>query len=550
MSDRYHGSAYRGGGGGGNRHPRSDDRRYPPPSRSYHQPYPRDDYSDSRGAPYDPYAPSSYYADSRGGAYVERRPRRVHKAIPPPRPWDYSRRAPPRNEHERAQLERERLAWEAKEEERYRQRMAERDRESERDRERGGNGAHGWDRDFEEARMYRSAGAEAYDRERPRYVGSGPPSRPRSRSPIGADPRYETRGSWGRTSLGSAEGREREAATTAGTGAPSSEREAYPPRRSSPPPSYTPAAPSLDTSEAPRQRSEYQERDTPHGPSSREAGFISTPPTGPRASRGGPPIPSPALRGGRENSGSVGPYTPSSDGGEASNFFSPSTARFSRSAREAPSGPYRGGHPSFGRGRRDTNPYETGYPAADDDVGYRGYGGHAGSSPHEASPYSPSTATTPGGAHLAAPRLSRTSSSQTPTVTASGSILTGSSSLASPSTLQPSVSKEIHFSAAYRLCPDLDNELQTVESQRNAFISNYVLGIKRTAIRKARVELKDAEMEYANASNKRQAVEKMLDVAKETADAYSLEENRKEELARVMDAQLQQSVAQIAQPVQ
>ena len=525
MSDRYHGSAYRGRG------PPRDDRRYAP---RHHHPHHRDehDYPDAHARPYDSrdqYPPSSYYPDHRGYA-SERPPRRIHKAIPPPRPWDYSRRPLPRNEEERMALECEREAWEAKEEERYRQRMEERERE--RDRERGGHGGHGgWDRDYEaDERMY-----GGYDRERARHADHGaPPRRPRSRSP-GPDPRYEQRGSWGRASVGSAEGREREVERLAAV--PPAERpeasSAYPPRRSPPPPVAPSSAsipPPFDTPEGPR--------GAPRGPASRpvpEPGFISTPPTGPRASRGGPPFPSPAsaLRGGREASSST-IYTPASDRGEASSYLSPSHARFSRPPRDGvpPSGPsgYRGGHPSFGRGRRDTNPYDSNFAggAGEDDAGYRGYGGHPGSSPHENSPFSPSTST-PGGPHLSAPRLSRTSSSQTPTTPLAPTSNNPTLPLASPIT-----------SITNQLCPELSAELATLETQRNAFISNYVLGAKRTAIRTARKELKEAELDYATAQNRRAAAEKALEVAKETADAYSLEENRKEELLRLMGQQLQQ----------
>ncbi len=57
-------------------------------------------------------------------------------------------------------------------------------------------------------------------------------------------------------------------------------------------------------------------------------GFNSTPPTGPRASRGGPPMPSPAFRG-RDNANPNGPYTPGSERDrEASSYTSPSNARF------------------------------------------------------------------------------------------------------------------------------------------------------------------------------------------------------------------------------
>ncbi|SPO32705.1 uncharacterized protein UTRI_05795_B [Ustilago trichophora] len=558
MSDRYHGSAYRSGGRG----PPRDDRRYPP--RHHHHHREDHDYGYDARESY----PSSYYPDPRGGYGGEHRPRRVHKAIPPPRPWDYSRRPLPRNEQERMELEREREAWEAKEEERYRQRMEERERERERDRERAGPGggppAHhggGWgDYDADE-RMYRAAGPEGYDRERMRHADHLPPRRPRSRSP-GVDPRYEQRGSYGRTSIGSSEGRERELDRSSGAAPPAAERpdpaSGYHARRSPPPlsaASTSAAVSHIDTPEAPRFRSDARDMDprsTPRGPASREAGFFSTPPTGPRASRGPPMAPSSGYRGGpREGPGPTGPYTPGGSDREASSYLSPSNGRFARSARDGPpppGGAYRGGHPSFGRGRRDTNPYDSGYP--EDDGGYRGYGGaHPGSSPHEASPYSPSTSITPGG-HLAAPRLSRTSSSQTPTTPAgagpsNSNIPTGPSAaaVASPTTTTTITTPAIpHFSLAYKLTPDLDTELFNLENARNTFISTSVLGSKRTAIRLARTELKDAELDYASATSRRLAAEKSLEVARETADAYSLEENRKEELLRLMNSQLQQPV--------
>ena len=75
--------------------------------------------------------------------------------------------------------------------------------------------------------------------------------------------------------------------------------------------------------------------------------------------------------------------------------------------------------------------------------------------------------------------------------------------------------------------------------QRNSFISNYVLGAKRTSFRTSLTELKDAELEMVTAANRRAAAERALDVAKETADAYSLEENRKDELQRLMSQQMQ-----------
>ncbi|SJX65417.1 uncharacterized protein SRS1_15687 [Sporisorium reilianum f. sp. reilianum] len=530
MSDRYHGSAYRSRGGG-----YRDERRYPP----RHHPRDEHDYADSR-APYDTrdsYGASSYYPEQRG--YADRpHGRRVHKAIPPPRPWDYSRRPPPRTEQERIELEREREAWEAKEEERYKQRMEEeRERQREWDR-RGYGGAYGppGGRDRE---------ADAYDRERAaRYANLGPSRRPRSRSPPGPDPRFEQRGSWGRTSVGSSEGRDRElagvpaSASTERLDAPSS----YPPRRSSPPPASSsvavPAEAQPESSDgAPTSR--YRPSSPPHGtprdPARDGSGFISTPPTGPRASRGGPPAhPSSAFRG-REGSGSAGPYTPGSDRDcEGSSYMSPSNGRFGRGAREG--GAYRGGHPSFGRGRRDTGPYEH-YPA--DEEAYRGGYAGAGSSPHENSPYSPSTAT-PGTHHLSAPRLSRTSSSQT---SAPAGIPTGpSSAVPSPSTLAPPPNTTPHFSSAHALTPDLDAELLALETQRSAFIANYVLGGKRSSVRTLRTELRDAELEFGTAGSRRLAAERALEVARETADAYSLEENRKEELQRLIAQQLVQHV--------
>ncbi|KAJ1018109.1 hypothetical protein NDA16_004976 [Ustilago loliicola] len=456
--------------------------------------------------------------------------------------------------------------------------MEERERERERYAQRGHPGPHsGWDRDYgAEDRMY--GPPEGYDRERARHPDHAPlaPRRPRSRSP-GQDPQYEQRGSWGRASIGSSEGRDREPERLAA--APAADRAAeaarYPEdayHRRSPPPS-APAS-HLDTPEAQRyaaapERPGSPPRGPPRGPAARTAavdgplapGFGSTPPTGPRAGpggygrRGGPPLPSPAFRGGREGSGSTGPYTPGSDRGdrEASSYLSPSNARFPHSARDGPipSGPYRGGHPSFGRGRRDTNPYDSHFAAAvgDEEAAYRGGygGGHAGSSPHEASPFSPSTSTPGGG--LTAPRLSRTSSSQTPatptTAIPTGPSATTAAGIGSPSTLTPNLpsstsSTTIHFSSAHKLCPDLDADLQAIETQRNTFISNHILGPKRAAIRTARMELKDAELDHATATSRRQAAERALEVARETADAYSLEENRKEELQRLMAQQLQQ----------
>lgn len=573
MSDRYQGSAYRRGGP-----PPRDDRRYPP--RHHRDDH---DYPDPRpyGDPRDSY-PHSYYPEHRGYG-SGRPPRRVHKAIPPPRPWDYSRRPLPRNEQERIELEREREAWEAKEAERYRQRMEERERERERDAQRGHAGPHsGWDRDYDaDERMY--GPPEGYDRERARHPEHAllGPRRPRSRSP-GQDPRYEQRGSWGRASIGSSEGRERDAdrlaAAPAADRAAAAEAARYPEdayHRRSPPPS-APAS-HFDTPEAQRyaaasDRPGSPPRGTPRGPAARTAavdvpsapGFGATPPTGPRAGpggygrRGGPPLPSPAFRGGREGSGSAGPYTPGSERGdrEASTYLSPSNARFPRSARDGPipSGPYRGGHPSFGRGRRDTNPYDSHFASAagDEEAAYRaGYaGGHAGSSPHEASPFSPSTATPGGG--LTAPRLSRTSSSQTPLTPTtaiptgpSATIATGKNSPSTHTPNLPTTSTVAHFSSAHKLCPDLDADLQAIEIQRNTFISNHILGSKRTAVRTARMELKDAELDHSTASARRQAAEKALEVARETADAYSLEENRKEELQRLMAQQLQQQATAV-----
>ncbi|GAC98404.1 hypothetical protein PHSY_005998 [Pseudozyma hubeiensis SY62] len=554
MSDRYHGSAYRSRGG-----PYRDDRRYPPR-------HPRDEheYADARAAydARDSYA-SSYYPEPRG--YPDRpHGRRVHKAIPPPRPWDYSRRPPPRTEQERIELEREREAWEAKEEERYQQRMEERERERQRDWERSGCGSGygaGPGRD-------RERDAEMYERERARHPDLGPSRRDRSRSP-GADPRYEQRAGWSRASIGSSEGRERELA-----GAPADRPDApagYPVRRGSPPPlsssaaaaavapptgpAAASAAPAWDADTvdvaAPSRYRPPSPHSTPRGPARDNSGFISTPPTGPKASRGGPPThPSSAYRA-REGSGSVGVYTPGSDRDrEASSYMSPSNGRFARAGRDGgiPTGPYRGGHPAFGRGRRDTNPYDSHFhPAGPEDDFRGGYaGGHPGSSPHENSPYSPSTSVAPH--HLAAPRLSRTSSSQTP-ITPTSAIPTGpsvSSALPSPSTLVPPAAPTTatnttpHFSSASILTPDLDSELLALETQRSTFISNYLFGGKRTNLRSIRRDLRDAELDYSTADGRRLAAEKALEGAKETADAYSLEENRKEELQRVMAQQLQQ----------
>ncbi|SAM85126.1 uncharacterized protein UBRO_07690 [Ustilago bromivora] len=576
MSDRYQGSAYRRGGP-----PPRDERRYAP--RHHRDEH---DLPDARpyGGPRDPY-PHSYYPEPRGYG-SGRPPRRVHKAIPPPRPWDYTRRPLPRNEQERIELEREREAWEAKEAERYRQRMEERERERERDAQQGHPDPHsGWDHEYEaDGRIY--GPPEGYDRDRARHPDHAPlgPRRPRSRSP-GHDPRYAERVSWGGASIGSAEGRERVLDRLAA--APATDRvaeasgypdEAY--HRRSPPPSAS--ASHLDTPEAQPYAAAPERPGSPprgpsRGPAARTAavdgpltsGFNSTPPTGPRAGpggygrRGGPPLHSPAFRSGREGSGSAGPYTPGSDRGdrEASSYLSPSNARFPRSARDGPipSGPYRGGHPCFGRGRRNTNPYDSHFAAAvseEEAAAYRaGYSTtHAGSSPHEASAFPPSTSTPGGG--LTAPRLSRTSSSQTP-ATPTTAIPTGPSAgtttsavagIGSPSTLTPnlptSTSTTVHFSAAYKLCPDLDADLQAIEAQRNTFISNHILGPKRAAIRTARMELKDAELDHATAISRRQAAERALEVARETADAYSLEENRKEELQRLMAQQLQQQQQQ------
>ncbi|TKY90363.1 hypothetical protein EX895_000361 [Sporisorium graminicola] len=560
MSDRYHGSAYRSRGAS-----YRDDRRYPP------RHHPRDDheYPDSRPAydARDSYAASSYYPEPR---YPERpHGRRVHKTIPPPRPWDYSRRPPPRNEQERMELEREREAWEAKEEERYKQRMEERERERQRDWERNGYGAYGPPGGRERDRE-----VDVYDRERAaRQSDLGPARRPRSRSPPGADPRYEQRGSWGRASVGSSEGRERELVGVPASA--SAERldaaGGYPPRRSPPPPASSSeaaaagaavrteaAAPTSypDASDAPS-ASRYRPSSPPRGPARDSSGFISTPPTGPRASRGGPPPhPSSAFRG-REGSGSAGTYTPGleRDREASSSYMSPSNGRFGRAGgREGgppQGGAYRGGHPSFGRGRRDTNPYDSGYYAAEDEAGYRGgYGGGAGSSPHENSPYSPSTSTPAGGLHhshhhLTAPRLSRTSSSQTSGTPAA--IPTGpASALASPSTLAPPSSATAtatpHFSAAHVLTPELDAELLALETQRAAFVSSHLLGAKRASVRALRTELREAELDYATAGNRRHAAERALEVARETADAYSLEENRKDELQRLIAQQLVQSM--------
>lgn len=555
MSDRYHGSAYRGRGG-----PPRDDRPYPP--RHYRDEH---DYPDARPSyahPRDPYH-SSHYAEHREYGYG-RPPRRERKAIPPPRPWDYSRRPVPRTEAERIELEREREAWEAKEAERYRQRMDERDRERERDAQRAGQstgGYNSWDRDYEAAedRMYRSPQG-GYDRHAP----PPGPRRQRSRSPV-TDPNYGQRDSWGRGSVGSAdEARDREMDRLAA--APGAERgsestrypqDGYPARRSPPPPT-APSQP-LETPETQRYGAPVPDRPsppivrgTPRGPAAATSGFSSTPPTGPRAggySRrgGGPPYPSSAPRGGREGSGSAGPYTPGSDRGEASSYLSPSNARFPRSARDGPPAAYRGGHPSYGRVRRDTNPYDSNFGGAAEDEGvYRPYGSHTGSSPHEGSPFSPSTST-PGGPHLSAPRLSRTSSSQTPAtpgIPGATNVPTGPAAMLSPSTstpLAPTAAPAIpRFSAAYKLCPDLDAELLAIEAQRTAFISNFVLGSKRAAIRTARMELKDAELEYMTATSRRQAAERALEVARETADAYSLEENRKEQLQTLLAQQIQQ----------
>lgn len=562
MSDRYHGSAYRSRGG-----PYRDDRRYAP-SR-----HPRDehDYADSR-PPYDARGSytSSYYPEPR--AYSERpHARRMHKAIPPPRPWDYSRRPPPRNEQERAELEREREAWEAKEEERYQQRMEERQRERQREWDRSGYsayGASGRDRD-----------AEAYDRDRARHAPLGPSRGARSRSP-GLDPRYEQRGSWGRTSIGSSEGRERDA-----VGAQADRPDAsgaYSARQSSPPPTSSssvaapaaPAAPAAGSTapdssawdhaqvssttaataswnaDAPDSASASRYRPasphaTPRGPARDNSGFISTPPTGPRASRGVASSHASSAYRGREGSGSVGVYSAGSDRErEASSYMSASNGRY-RVVRDGapPMGAYRGGHPSFGRGRRDTIAYDSHYSAgAEDDLGYRsGYGqAHAGSSPHENSPYSPSTCTAQHH-HLAAPRLSRTSSSQTPTTPASA-IPTGASvsTLPSPSTLAPAPTTTPHFCSAYTLTPDLDAELLALENQRTSFVSNYLFGSKRSSLRTVRRDLRDAELDYSTAAARRSAAERALEIAKETADAYSLEENRKDELQRLIAQQLQQ----------
>ena len=119
--------------------------------------------------------------------------------------------------------------------------------------------------------------------------------------------------------------------------------------------------------------------------------------------------------------------------------------------------------------------------------------------------------------------------------------------MASPSTVAPPTplaTSVSYFSAAHKLCPELDAELQSLEASRTAFIQNFVLGPKRTAIRTARIELKDAELDHATAANRRIAAERALDIARETADAYSLEENRKEELQRLLAQQMQQQQQQ------
>lgn len=95
------------------------------------------------------------------------------------------------------------------------------------------------------------------------------------------------------------------------------------------------------------------------------------------------------------------------------------------------------------------------------------------------------------------------------------------------------------------LTPELDAELLALEAQRGAFISTYLLGAKRAGVRALSQELKDAELEYATAASRHHAAERALEVARETADAYSLEENRKEELQRVMALQLQQQQQQV-----
>lgn len=485
MSDRYQGSAYRG-----NRAP-LDDRRYPAPPRH------RDD--DFRyGAPRD-FGPA-YYSEPRG---YSGRGRRVHKAVPPPRPWDYSRRPPPRNDEERAALEREREAWEAMEAQRYEQRMEEQRRERERDTARADRAQmqrDGWSRDFDEDRSYRPP---EYERPPRDYPPQG--RRMRSRSPEAG---HAGATSWGRTSVGSAgEGRALEAR--------------YPDAgyaRRTPPHAAHMDAPDQPYA-GPSERIEADAHATPRGPPPRgiDEGFAATPPTGPRGSgysrRGGAPLPSPAFRG-REGSGSTGAYTPGSDRErEGSSYLSPSTARFPRTSRDGPPAAYRGGHPSYGRGRRDTNPhpYDAYPPPGGDEY-------HGGSSPHEASPFSPSTATPN---HLSAPRLSRTSSAHTPTAAATSSVVVP------------------HFSAAWKLTPELDAELMALEAARGAFVGSALMGAKRAAIRNARVELADAEMDVAAAVGRRQAAEKSLENARETADAYSLEENRKEEIQRLMAQQLQ-----------
>ncbi len=163
MSDRYQGSAYRG-----NRAP-MDERRYGAPPR-----HREDDFR--YGAPRD-FGPP-YYSEPRG---YSGRGRRVHKAVPPPRPWDYSRRPPPRNDEERAALEREREAWEAMEAQRYEQRMEEQRRERERDKERADRAQmqrDGWSREYDEERSYRPP---EYERPPRDYPPQG--RRLRSRSP-------------------------------------------------------------------------------------------------------------------------------------------------------------------------------------------------------------------------------------------------------------------------------------------------------------------------------------------------------------------------------
>lgn len=468
-----------------------DERRYGAPPRH------RDD--DFRyGAPRD-FGPP-YYSEPRG---YSGRGRRVHKAVPPPRPWDYSRRPPPRNDEERAALEREREAWEAMEAQRYEQRMEEQRRERERDKERADRAQmqrDGWSREYDEERSYRPP---EYERPPRDYPPQG--RRLRSRSPEAG---HAGATSWGRTSVGSAgEGRGALEARYPDAGYP----------RRTPPPAAHMDAPDAPYA-GPAERTEADAHATPRGPPPRgvDEGFAATPPTGPRGSsygRRGGPLPSPAFRG-REGSGSTGAYTPGSDRErEGSSYLSPSTARFPRTSRDGPSAAYRGGHPSYGRGRRDTNPHPyDAYPAPGGDE----Y--HAGSSPHEASPFSPSTATPN---HLSAPRLSRTSSAHTPTAAASSSGVVP------------------HFSAAWKLTPELDAELMALEAARTTFVGNVLMGAKRAAIRSARVELADAEMDVAAAVGRRQAAEKSLENARETADAYSLEENRKEEIQRLMAQQLQ-----------